>query len=61
MEQKKPLKKLSLNKETVRQLDESQLQNVAGGTSWITCLCCSVPTSFCKSIDVACPKEPLLA
>ena len=43
MDQKK--KKLSLNKETVRSLDDQELKSVAGGTSFFGCGL-TVPCTF---------------
>ncbi len=36
------MKKLTLSKETVRTLDEGQLNQVAGGDKTVTCITCSL-------------------
>ena len=55
MKTKKSLKKLSLNKETIAQLNGSQMQWVVGGYTeiWIT----NAPTKACPRVSVEIPCQ----
>ena len=49
---KKSVKKLSLNQETVRRLDDKELANVQGGATFLACA--SDATKACSLCTAAC-------
>jgi natural product precursor len=60
---RKKLKKLSLNRETVRKLNVDELEFVAGGTfvtaEYTNCSGCSTPT-YCGRKCAQAPSSPIL-
>lgn len=57
--EKKQIKKLRLNKKTLRNLDDQEVQKAVGGiTGTIVCSACSIACSECTdfcSVCIVCP------